>query len=266
MPFTIYCRPEDDWLFGTIARPLAQATGSPIVDRPQGCCYVLSNPAGHDGFTSFIPLPAIDLAADKRAIEQAFHAAGIARPRTWILGTEAEVEHLVAQHPQRKFIVKYPTSCGSSGHYTFRGRFTPKKHWPLPFIVQEFLLQETPGVHRVYFSGGACIGSNVRRFPAGVRHDLIAHAKGARYCYDDPVDAAGIEQARRALLAVGLLDSFGVVDLLRVDGAWYALEVGTDGIHNIVDRDVGNDAFLALLTQRIADAFIQRCAAVPAAG
>jgi hypothetical protein len=44
---------------------------------------------------------------------------------------------------------------------------------------------------------------------------------------------AAIAVAKSALIATGLYDSFGAVDLLQDDrGKWYALEVGTDGIYS----------------------------------
>jgi len=65
-----------------------------------------------------------------------------------------------------------------------------------------------------------------------------------------------LETARRALVATKLWDSFGCVDLLRKPtGAWVILEVGTDGLFNHVDRDVGDQALERELHQRVADAF-----------
>jgi hypothetical protein len=64
---------------------------------------------------------------------------------------------------------------------------------------------------------------------------------------------AAIEVAKSALIATGLYDSFGVVDLLRdLNGKWYALEVGTDGIYNHVDRDFDNDNLTDELNERLA--------------
>ena len=54
-----------------------------------------------------------------------------------------------------------------------------------------------------------------------------------------------------------LVERFGCVDLLRnTDGAWLALEVGTDGVFNHVDRDVPDEAFLTRLHARLRDAFL----------
>ncbi|WP_157447655.1 hypothetical protein [Chthoniobacter flavus] len=48
----------------------------------------------------------------------------------------------------------------------------------------------------------------------------------------------------------------GCVDLLkRSSGEWVALEVGTDGIYNHVDRDLNIPSLERDLLDRIADAF-----------
>jgi hypothetical protein len=64
------------------------------------------------------------------------------------------------------------------------------------------------------------------------------------------------EAARRAFVATGLWDSFGCADLLRKPtGEWVVLEVGTDGLFNHVDRDLGDQVFERELHRRVADAF-----------
>jgi hypothetical protein len=101
--------------------------------------------------------------------------------------------------------------------------------------------------------GGVPVASNVRRFPPGQGGELVAHALGARYFFDDPIDRAGLAIAERAIAATGHAAGFGVVDLLRAqDGAWLVLEVGSDGIFNVVDRDFGNEEFDSLLHAAIA--------------
>ena len=64
--------------------------------------------------------------------------------------------------------------------------------------------------------------------------------------------AAGLS----ALKAVGLLDSFGCVDLLRrPSGEFVVLEVGTDGMFNHVDRDLGCPEMERKIQRRIAESF-----------
>jgi hypothetical protein len=61
------------------------------------------------------------------------------------------------------------------------------------------------------------------------------------------------------LQATGLLSSFGCVDLLRrPSGEWVVLEVGTDGMFNHVDRDLGLPEVEQDLQRRVAEAFWAR--------
>jgi hypothetical protein len=130
-------------------------------------------------------------------------------------------------------------------------------NWPKPFVVQEFIQMQQPEVYRTYGAGGEVFGWVARRFPEGMKTSpWVAHARGARYVnLKHPPDEAA-QVARAALNVTGLLDSFGCVDLLRRgDGAWVALEVGTDGVVNHVDREIGDPEFEEELNKRIAAAF-----------
>ncbi|HTV40233.1 MAG TPA: hypothetical protein VMF08_06645 [Candidatus Sulfotelmatobacter sp.] len=106
-------------------------------------------------------------------------------------------------------------------------------------------------------SGGELFGWVARRFPAGIRPSpWVAHARGAQYVWPGDPPPQALVVARRALVATGLYNSFGCVDLLRNPaGKWLALEVGTDGLVNHVDRDLGHPEFEKDLSRRIADAF-----------
>jgi hypothetical protein len=74
----------------------------------------------------------------------------------------------------------------------------------------------------------------------------------------DPPPAA-LEAARRALVATDLIESFGCVDLLRrPTGEWVVLEVGTDGLFNHVDRDLGDARLESEMLRRITAAFWRR--------
>jgi hypothetical protein len=67
---------------------------------------------------------------------------------------------------------------------------------------------------------------------------------------------AALEAARRALVATDLIESFGCVDLLcRPTGEWVVLEVGTDGLFNHVDRDLGDTTLESEILRRINAAF-----------
>jgi hypothetical protein len=53
-----------------------------------------------------------------------------------------------------------------------------------------------------------------------------------------------------------LLESFGCADLLqRPSGEWVVLEVGTDGLFNQVDRELGDPVFEQQLMERVRDSF-----------
>jgi hypothetical protein len=55
-----------------------------------------------------------------------------------------------------------------------------------------------------------------------------------------------------------------VVDLVKdINGEWYALEVGTDGIYNHVDRDIDNDVLLDELNERLAISFWKKLGKPP---
>jgi len=116
---------------------------------------------------------------------------------------------------------------------------------------------EKPEVYRTYCAAGELFGWVVRRYPEGVKSSpWVAHARGACYaCLGEPPVAA-MATARSALAAANLINSFGCVDLLcRPEGEWLALEVGTDGLFNHVDRDLGNLAMENQLNQQVAKAF-----------
>ena len=69
-----------------------------------------------------------------------------------------------------------------------------------------------------------------------------------------PIEA--VAAARSAMEAVGLLESFGCVDLLqRPTGEWLVLEVGTDGMFNHVDRNLGLPELELEIQRRVAASF-----------
>jgi hypothetical protein len=65
-----------------------------------------------------------------------------------------------------------------------------------------------------------------------------------------------LKAAKSALKATGLWNTFGCVDLLqRPTGAWVVLEVGTDGLANHVDREIGDPDLETEMNQRTAESF-----------
>src|SRR5262249_2687087 len=104
-----------------------------------------------------------------------------------------------------------------------------------------------------------------RRFPAGAKASpWVAHARGARYERSGEAPAAALVAARAALVATELIGSFGCVDLLRKpSGEWVVLEVGTDGLVNHVDRELGDPELEWEIQRRIAEAFWARLGPPP---
>jgi hypothetical protein len=182
---------------------------------------------------------------------------GVPVPESHLFATWAEVRAFVTHRAERSWCLKYPTGCGAAGHRLLKRETPEPRGWPLPYLVQEFIRLDRPEVYRLYCAGGDLFGWVARRFPADVPvSPWVAHARGARYERAGQAPAPALTAARQALVATGLLDSFGCVDLLRrPDGAWLVLEVGTDGMYNHVDRDVGDPVLEGELRERIAAAF-----------
>jgi hypothetical protein len=247
------------WAFEPLAEQLSAALGVPILAEPRSFNYLLCLDPLPDHFPHrvFIPLSAVHIASDKRLMTEAFHHHDVPIPRTVLLNSFAEVIHYVARHSKSEWCLKFPTGCGAKGHRMIAADSPEPPNWPRPFIVQEFIRLERPEVYRLYCAGGELFGWVARLFPAGREpSSWVAHARGARYQRLGEPPQASLIAARGALLATGLYDTFGCVDLLRCSsGEWVVLEVGTDGLFNYVDRDLDNPELEAELLDRLARAF-----------
>jgi len=249
------------WAFEEHAGRLSSVFGVPVLDRaqPLKLVYLLAwdrtDPPKCAGL--FIPFEAVRIAGDKRLQAERFAAAGVATPRTLLLATAADVDGVIAAEPDTRWVLKYPTGCGASGHRLLAEGVALPTDWPRPYVVQEFIELEAPEVYRLYCAGGELFGWNARRFPAGTRPSpWVAHARGARYVTAGEAPAEARDEARKALAATGLLESFGCVDLLRAnDGRWLVLEVGTDGVNNHVDRGLDLPELEAEIDGRLSRAF-----------
>ena len=242
------------WAFEPLADQLARALWLDVSDEPADVNYVLSwdRPAPPLG-QSFIPASAVEIAADKRLQVDRFASGGVPTPQTHLLDTLSQAVQL--DDRVGRWIVKYPTSCGASGHRFVDDPSSLISDWPRPFIVQEFIDLDPPEVFRMYGAGGSLFGWNVRRFPDGKDvSPWVAHATGAVYSHPGPAPADAVVAARNALDACGLLGSFGCVDLLNGPDGWLVLEVGTDGLVNHVDREVG-EPFATELDGKLAESF-----------
>lgn len=247
------------WAFEAHAERLSRALGIPVSARPADYVYLLGW-EGVDpppGCRLFIPFEAIRVAADKRRTAAAFAAAGVPAPLTHLLETPEDVARVLSTPSPHAWVLKWPTGCGAGGHRRLAPGDAIPGDWPRPYVLQEFVRLERPEVYRLYAAGGALFGWNARRFPAGVpASPWVAHARGARYEVEGSAPPEAERVAREALAATGLLSAFGCVDLLPApEGRWLALEVGTDGVYNHVDRDVGCPALAAELDRRVAEAF-----------
>ncbi|MFN3651345.1 MAG: RimK family alpha-L-glutamate ligase [Armatimonadota bacterium] len=246
------------WAFEEIAGRLSRVLWLEVASEPAERSYLLGWDDPDPPETElFIPFQAVVLASDKRLQAELFRRHGIACPRTELLPSPAEVERFLRRETGSPWVLKYPTGCGASGHRLIGAGDPVPADWPRPYVLQELVRMERPEVYRQYGAGGETFGWNVRRFPAGARPSpWVAHARGARYELPGDAPPEAEELARQTLQAAGLLDSFGCVDLLRNEaGRWLVLEVGTDGVFNHVDRDLGLPREEAELDQRLAEAF-----------
>lgn len=255
------------WAFAALARQLSDALWVDVSETPREYNYVLMAD-GSDAAScgeSFIPFRAMRLAADKRLLADVFSSRGVPTPETRLVDSLADAERVLAGEPGREWCLKFPTGCGASGHRRLTAGMRLPASWPLPLVVQEFIRLDWPEVYRTYAAGGQLFGWVVRRFPAGVQSSpWVAHARGARYESAGEIPAAAAGAARSALEAVGLLGSFGCADLLRrPTGEWVVLEVGTDGLFNHVDRDLGLPDVEFEMQRRIAEAFWARVGRTP---
>jgi len=253
------------WAFAALAHRLSQALHVPIVPEPTSLNYVLNwdGPPASLAGRSFIPLDALAIAADKREVARAFALHGVPCPRTVLLA-RSEVARFLQMQPG-SWVLKYPLGCAALGHRLITATTTIPAQWPEPCVVQEFITTDPPSVERLYCVDGLCFGFNSRRFPAGATPSpWIAHARGARYQHGAVAPQQAMAVGLHALQACGLDGSFGCVDLLqRPSGAWLALEVGSDGFYNHVDRDLDNAALEGEILERTAYAFWQRAGMDP---
>jgi hypothetical protein len=250
------------WAFAGLADQLSRALWLDVATAPRAFNYLLSA----DGLDTqacgelFITYQAMQLAADKRLLAAAFAAAGVATPVTRLVGSLAEAERVLAEDTGREWCLKFPTGCGASGHRRLVPGMALPGNWPLPLVLQEFIRLDPPEVYRTYVAAGHPFGWVVRRFPEGVAPSpWVAHARGARYAEAGEAPAAAAAAARAALEAVGLWESFGCADLLRrPTSEWVVLEIGTDGMFNHVDRDLGLPDLESELQRNVAEAFWSR--------
>ena len=247
------------WAFEPLANQLSTALGIDISDKPRRFNYLLhlENPESASSCRSFIPIEAIRLASDKRLLAAIFSQHKVPTPQTVLIEEFGDVRDFVHANCAGKWCLKYPTGCGATGHRMLSDSDEEPVNWPKPYVVQEFIQLAEPEVYRTYCADGELFGWVARRFPKDSKPSpWVAHARGARYVQLDDAPAKALEAAEQALSVTQLWNTFGCVDLIpRHSDEWVVLEVGTDGLFNHVDRDIGDARFEEQLHQRIARAF-----------
>lgn len=246
------------WAFDEHARRLSRTLWVEVSDQPRAFNYYLHL----DSFDpaqlphSFIPAAAIATAADKREVARAFREHDVPGPETHLFPTRGEVQDFLDRQADSQWCLKWPIGCGATGHKMLQRAEEIEAFWPVPYVVQQFIPLAVPEVYRTYCVAGEIFGWTMRRFGDGAdATPWVSHAKGARYLPAGGLPDAAREVARRALSATGLLDSFGCVDFLKSGSDWLALEVGTDGSFNHVDRDFGDPALEDEINRRLAEGF-----------
>lgn len=207
--------------------------------------------------SSFVPIDSIQLASDKRLLAHVFLESKVPTLQTILLERFDEVQNLIRANRTKKCCLKNPTSCGANGRRRLSISDDALPNWPTPYVVQEFIELKEPEVYRTYCAGGEMFGWVARRLPvSGKPSPWVAHARGAKYVKLNTAPKKALKAAKSALVATGLWNSFGCVDLLcKPTEEWVVLEVGTDGLFNHVDRDIGDSIFERHIEEQIAADF-----------
>ena len=248
------------WAFEPLAQQLALALGVEISTTPRSYNYVLGveRELAPGPRRSFVDAETIERAGDKRLLATAFTKAGVPTPATRLF-EDLEAARSFVAHASGEWCLKYPIGSGARGHRLFTAETILPPEWPTPYVVQEFVRLERPEVYRTYAASGTLFGWLARRYTEGRGSPWVAHARGAHWVTLPRAPEEALSAAKAALEATDLLETFGCVDLLQhPDGSWLVLEVGTDGIFNHVDRDLGDPSFEAELMAKIRDSFWRR--------
>lgn len=264
---SILNRSDGKWAFSDLAEILSKTLWIDVSESEGDINYVLCiEPEKiNSSLNSFISLNAIKTASDKRLIEQKFALHNVKRPKTFIIESLQEVESFLSEYDRHSWVLKYPIGCGGIHHRIVENVSQIPEQWESPYLLQKFIKSSKSQVYRVYCIDKDLFSFNVRKFLSPENTSpWVSHANGARYSYEENSNKEAIKVAKTALIATGLYDSFGVVDLVEdISGNWYALEVGTDGIYNYVDRDIDNNILSDEINERLAIAFWKRVGSPP---
>ncbi len=229
------------WAFEELATQLSTLLQLDIITSPRAKNYVLACDDLAAIPSSFIPLTALQIAADKRLIADAFNRAHVPAPKTLLIDSIGDIENLL-RTTSTQWCLKFPTSCGGAGHRLLTADTAIPADWPKPYVVQQFIPLAEPQVFRTYIAGATIFGWIVRKFLPGKKPSpWVNHARGAVYEYLGAPPPRAIETAAKAFDATSLTGSFGCADLIQSPtGEWLVLEVGSDGLFNHVDRDLNS--------------------------
>jgi glutathione synthase/RimK-type ligase-like ATP-grasp enzyme len=256
---TILNADSSAWAFQELAEQLSKVLWIPISETPAEYNYVLSWDEKKIQLCQpmFISFEAIKLASDKRLLAFNFIKNKLPIPDTYLFQNSNDVLNFLRNNYQKEWCLKYPLGCGGSGHQIVDRYTEIPEDYPKPYILQRFIRQENPQVFRLYCAGGNIFGWNVRKFPQEtITQPWVAHSRGAVYevLGEPPIDA--VRLAEKTFRAVNLYDSFGCIDLIQdSDRNWLVLEVGTDGIFNHVDRQIGDRDLETEIDRRLAETF-----------
>lgn len=246
------------WAFEELANRLAEKLNLEVYNLPGDYNYILSwDETDNDTLNkSFIPFKGMKLASDKRLLAKIFQDNNIPIPTTYLLDSYEEVVDFIGCD-FNQWCIKYPISCGASGHRIINRIEDIPQDWLNPYVVQQFICLDDPMVYRIYCAGQKLFGWNVRKFPNSVKKQpWVAHARGAVYKILDNIPEQIISIATKTFQATYLFNSLGCADFIQDnDGNWLVLEVGTDGIFNHVDRNIDNGLLEKEILEKIALAF-----------
>lgn len=253
------------WAFEDHARRLSRALWVEISEEPRDFNYYLHlENAASDLQSSFIPVRSIQIASDKREVARAFLEHAVPSPETYLLATRDDVRQFLLERSEESWCLKWPTGCGAAGHRMISLNSEIEDSWPAPYVIQRFIKLAIPAVYRTYCVGREIFGWTLRKFgDQSKAGPWVSHAKGARYEPAGPLPEEARQVAEKALKATGLFESFGCVDFIESDAGWLALEVGTDGVFNHVDRDFSDQSLEDEINWRIAEAFWKSIGAAP---
>lgn len=246
------------WAFAELASNLSRELKIEVSETPGDYNYILSwdETDRQTLDKSFIPFQAMKLASDKRLLAKVFKENNIPIPDTHLLNSKREVIDFVDSN-FGQWCIKYPVSCGASGHKIINNIIDISENWLKPYVIQKFIYLDNPIVYRIYCANKKLFGWNLRKFPKSLNQKpWVAHAQGAVYEVLNTIPSEIIDIAIRTFKATYLYNSFGCADLIQDNNEhWLVLEVGTDGIYNYVDRNIGNYNLEEEIARNIANAF-----------